>query len=282
MMRLSQRKDDFEIDQLEQKKMNELEIFSKLRYIMRLLEQILSSKIQDINDQRNEPDESIMFQQEIELILKELQNLNLTDKQFSFASKFKQKLLALPNATLNQKSFLKEAQFMLKLIQQTEKSIQELEILLINKDNVIKYFQMLLNNLNYYYEHQIQELQKDFYELLLSFKTILMLQYEIEFVSLPEKLKEIKQQQFCRLSFQFLKKQRLNNLKIKLQLIAFRQCFLHTLKIPLELQQLKNFINLDEFLLDVLCIFKILLVNSILQQSKVVRIFIQNILIHNV
>ncbi|CAD8181620.1 unnamed protein product [Paramecium pentaurelia] len=194
--RLSLRKQDLQLVQLEQKKINEFKIFQQLRYIMRLLESILLQTIQDINDQRNEPDESIMFQQEIELIKEELQNLDLADKQFSFANKFKQKLLAFPNATLNKNSFLKDAQCMLKLIEKTEKQVSELETLLLKKDNLIQYFQSLLNNLNFYYEKQIQELQKYFNELLQSFKTILMLQYEIESVSLPEKLIEIKQQ-YC-------------------------------------------------------------------------------------
>ncbi|CAD8092133.1 unnamed protein product [Paramecium primaurelia] len=113
---------------------------------------------------------------------------------------------------------------MLKLIEQTEKQIPELEILLHKQDNLIRQFYTFLDNLNFYYEYQIQELQKSFDELLLSFKTILMLQYEIESFSLPDKLTEIKQQQ---LSLQFLHKQGLNILKLKLQLITFRQCFLY-------------------------------------------------------
>ncbi|CAD8080537.1 unnamed protein product [Paramecium primaurelia] len=190
---------------------------------MRLLESILLQTIQDINDWRNEPDESIMFQQEIKLTKEELQNLNLADKQFSFANKFKQKLLAFPNATLNKNSFLKEAQCMLKLIEQTEKQVSEIETLLLKKDNLIQYFQSLLNNLNFYYEKQIQELQKYFNRLLQSFKTILMLQYKIESVSLPEKLIEIKQQYCYKLSYQFIQKQRLNILQQKQQLIAFKE-----------------------------------------------------------
>ncbi|CAD8098003.1 unnamed protein product [Paramecium primaurelia] len=197
--------------------MNEFQICQQLKYIMRILEQILSYAIQDVKDNRNEPDESIMLQQEIELIWKKLQNLQLTDKQFSFVNRFKQKLLALPNA-----------QCMLKLIEQTEKQVQQLEILLLQKDNLIQYFQGLLNRLNYYYEQQIQELQIQIKELNLSLKTFLILQYELE------SAKELQLQYSQKLSIQCIKKQRLNILKFKLQLIAYKGCFYNILTIPSE------------------------------------------------
>ncbi|CAD8105018.1 unnamed protein product [Paramecium primaurelia] len=252
IIRLSQRKQHCEIEEIKQKKINEFILFQQLKYIMRLLEQILLQAIQDIKDNRNEPDESIMLQQEIEHIQKKLQNLNFTDKQSSDVNKFKQKLLALPSATLNKRGFQKEAQCMLKLIQQTESKVSELEVLLIQKESLVKYFQSLLNNLYLYYEHQIQELEKYYNELIDSFKAILILQYEIESVSQPEKLKEIKSQYSQKLSFQCIQKQRLNMLKLKLQLIVFKECFQNTLTIPSEeFQQLKDVINLDDFLLDV-------------------------------
>ncbi|CAD8202024.1 unnamed protein product [Paramecium pentaurelia] len=141
---------------------------------------------------------------------------------------------------------------MLQLIEKTEKQVSELEISLLKKDTIIQYFNSLLNNLNIYYVHQIQELQKYFNEQLLSFKTILMLQYEIEFVSLPKKLKEIKQQYLQKLSFQCIHNQRLNILKFKLQLIAFKQFFQNIITIPSEeFLKLQVFINLDGFLIDV-------------------------------
>ncbi|CAD8173679.1 unnamed protein product [Paramecium pentaurelia] len=253
IIKLSKRKQNVQIKQLEQKKINEFNLYQQLKYIMRLLEQIISQAIQDIKDNRNEPDESIMIQQELVLIQKALQNLNLTDQQFSFAQEFKQKILVLSNASLSQNNFLKEAQCMLTLIQQTEKQVSKLEMFFLQKGNLIQYCQSLLNNLNQHYEHQIQELQKCFNEFLGSFKTVLILKNEIESAFEPEKFKEIKQQYSRKLLFFFMKKQRLNILKLKLQLIAFQECFKNILTIPSgEFQQLQDAINLDEYLLDVI------------------------------
>ncbi|CAK63129.1 unnamed protein product (macronuclear) [Paramecium tetraurelia] len=252
IIRLCFRKQNFQLEQLEQKKGNEFKIVQKLKYIMRLLEQILSQAIQDTKENRTEPDESRVIQQQIELIQKKLQNLNLTEKQFSFMNKLNQKLFALPNYALNQRSFLKEAQCMLKLIEQTEKQVSELEIFLIQKDNLIQYFKFQLNNLNTYYEHQVYKLQNYFTQLNLSLKTFLILQYEIESVSQPEKLKEIQLKYSQKVSFQCLLEQRLNMLKLSLKLIVFKECFQNILTIPSkEFKKLQYDINLDEFLIDV-------------------------------
>ncbi|CAD8092135.1 unnamed protein product [Paramecium primaurelia] len=67
ILELSLSEQHFQMEQLEQKKMNEFTILYQLKYFMRLLELILSQTIQDINDQRNEPDKSIILQQEISL-----------------------------------------------------------------------------------------------------------------------------------------------------------------------------------------------------------------------
>ncbi|CAD8118449.1 unnamed protein product [Paramecium primaurelia] len=219
---LSERKQYCEKEQLEQKKLNEINLFQQLKYLMRLLEQIIQEAIQDINDNRNEPYEGIMLQQEIEKIQKKLSNLNLKNKEFSVVNKLKQKLLALSSATLNKRSFQKEAECVLKLILQTEKKASELEVLLIQKENLI----------------QSKNFKKNFDEFIESFKAILILQDEIESVSQPEKLKEIKLQCSYKLSFQCMQKQRLNMQKLKLSSEEF--------------QQLKDVIKLDEFLHDII------------------------------
>ncbi|CAK70857.1 unnamed protein product (macronuclear) [Paramecium tetraurelia] len=253
IIRLSKRKQNFQLEQFDQKKNNEFQIFQQIKYILRLLEQILSQAIQDLNSKKNEPNESKVMQQQLEEIQKQLQNLNLTEENFSFLNKFQQKLIALISATPNLRSFLKEAQCMLKLIEQTVKQVSELEILLLQKKSLIQYFQCLLNNLNSYYEHQIQELQNQFNELNLRLQTFLILQYEIDTVSSPEQLKEIQKKYSQQVSFQFLHQQRLNILKLRSQLITFKECFQNIFSIPSqEFLKYLGEINLDGFPLNVI------------------------------
>ncbi|CAD8153742.1 unnamed protein product [Paramecium pentaurelia] len=102
-------------EQFKQEILFEYNILQQLKYLMRLLEQMLLKTIQEINDQRNrfskencETDEIKMLQQQKELIQAELKNLNLKDNQFSFVNEFQEKLHTLPIATLNQKNFLKK------------------------------------------------------------------------------------------------------------------------------------------------------------------------------
>ncbi|CAD8198450.1 unnamed protein product [Paramecium pentaurelia] len=254
IFQLNQKKNYCQTDQLQENDKLEFNNLFQLKYLLKLLEEILLQAVQEIRNKRNPfcnqdgiTDEIKILQQQKELIQEKLKNLNLKDNQFSFVNELQQKLLTLLIATLDYKSFLKKAHSILKLVEDSKKQIQTLEILLLQKNNFIQCFQSLLNQI--YFEED-QKIQKDFQESILSFKTILISQYEIESV---EEFGEIKQQISNMLSFQFVNNLRLNNLKLQLQLIALKESFQNIFLAKLkESQSLIEVIDLDEFLVNVI------------------------------
>ncbi|CAD8117148.1 unnamed protein product [Paramecium primaurelia] len=232
----------------------EFNILFQLKYLMQLLEEILLQAIQEIKNKINQlckqdglNDEIIILQQQKESIQEQLKNLNLKDNQFSFVNKLYQQLLDLLIATPDQKGFLKKAKSMLKLIEDSKKQILRLEEISLKK---CKFIESLLNHLYIEQDHMVDKIQKDVKKSILSFKAILISQYEIQSV---QEFGEIQQQISNILSFEFVYKLRLKNLKLKLMLTAMKESFQNIFLAQLEeFQQLQQVINLDEFLLNVI------------------------------
>ncbi|CAD8214878.1 unnamed protein product [Paramecium pentaurelia] len=255
--KLNQTNNHCQTEQFKQADKFEFNIFFKLKYLMKLLEEILLQAIQEITNKINQfckqdgmNVEIVILQQQKELIQEQLKNLNLKDNQFSFVNELQQQLLDLLIATLDQKSFLKKAYSMLRLIEDQKKQILMLEVISLKKYKFIECFQSLLNHLYFEQDYKVEEIQKDVNESILSFKTILISQYEIESVY---EFGEIQQQISNMLSFQFVYKLRLKNLKLQIQLTSLKESFQNIFLAQLEeFQQLQKVIDLDEFLVNVI------------------------------
>ncbi|CAD8113595.1 unnamed protein product [Paramecium primaurelia] len=257
IVKLNQNNNYCQTEQLKQANKFEFNILFQLKYLMKLLEEILQQAIQEIKNKRKQfrkqdgiNDEIIILQQQKELIQEQLKNLNLKDNQFSFVNKLQQQILDLLITTLDQKSFLKKAERILRLIKDSKNQILRLEIMSFKKCKFIECFQNLLNHLYFEQDHMVEKIQKDVNESILSFKAILISQYELEsiyeFVEIQQKISNM-------LSFQFVYKLRLNNLKLQFQLNALKESFQNIILAQLEeFQQLQKVIDLDEFLVNVI------------------------------
>ncbi|CAD8116746.1 unnamed protein product [Paramecium primaurelia] len=248
IFQLNQNNKYYQTEQLQQADKLEFNILFQLKYLMKLLEEILLQAIQEIKNQRNQfckqdsiNDEIIILQQQKELIQEQLKNLNLKDNQFSFVNKLQQQLLDLLIATLDQKSFLKKAERILRLIEDSKNQILRLEIMSLKKCKYNECFQSLLNHQYFEQDHMVEKFKK---------MSMNLFQYELESVY---EFGEIQQQISNMLSFYFLYKLRLNNLKLQLQLNALKESFQNIVLAQLEeFQQLQKVIDLNEFLVNVI------------------------------
>ncbi|CAK84033.1 unnamed protein product, partial (macronuclear) [Paramecium tetraurelia] len=232
------------LNQSNQKKSNEKHNFEKLDKFQRV-EEIL--KLYVIQDQRNQSqnqnviDDNDIIQEQSKSILEELKNIDFKEYKFSF--------LDLPITPQNRSKIRRKAE---KLIGIYQKEIQRLETDLI-QNNLLQYFQNLVNNLYLFYESKCNELQEKCSYINLHLKEIMIIMYQIETVPKILSLKTIKQSFANMHLLKCLENLRYNNLKLKLKLIDSKRSFSFIFEKakPEELGRLSEDINLDEFLLNV-------------------------------
>ncbi|CAD8103770.1 unnamed protein product [Paramecium sonneborni] len=251
IMRLNSRKQNYQIKQ--HKESNELNNFSQLKYLMKVLEQILSSHVQEFNymmgDENSKLEIQNLWTDERIYIQMELERLKLKNQ---FLDNLKKKLLTQLTLFLDQKNFLNAASSLIQVIKNSwiefeQQEQQEISSLQIN-NNVTLFFENQLNNLYLDYEEMNKELNNENNESLIFLKEIIQIKYEIGALLNPENPKEIKG------LIKYIQNLRFKNQKFHLKLDSIKKSFLNVLPQinPKELQKLKEFINLNEFLLSVL------------------------------
>ncbi|CAD8104196.1 unnamed protein product [Paramecium sonneborni] len=236
-VRLNQNKQNCQTQLLEFQ--NELNNFQQLKY---LIKNLRIRQMRKINLKFKMTEEKVKIQME-------LTKLTL---RHSFLDNFKKKLLALLAVSLNQQNFLKTASSLIQLITNSWKQLEQLERLEVTKlqknNNMIQYFEVQLNKLFLDYEEIDQELNHDNNESMFFLKEIIQIKQEIAPLLNPQNSKEIKG------LIKYIQNLRFKHLKLHLKLDTIKKSFLNMLAqtSPEELQQLLEFINLNEFLFSVI------------------------------
>ncbi|CAD8072777.1 unnamed protein product [Paramecium sonneborni] len=245
------------------KRMIEIISFYQLIYLIRFSESILKEQIQEIqqrNDERTgqkqqSAQNDINLKLINEIILKEIkQESNLSEKNQQMVNKVYQKFLDLTNTFQNLEKFKKDALSLLNLLESSQKQIKKSDIFSFQNQDLIIYFKYMQENLFYYFEEKNKIMKQGFEQCILILKKIMTIKYEIEIICSTEEEKSNFEGQFFSKDFENIEILRFEMQKQKLQLIIFQeqfQDFLTQAQSQQELEDMKECINLDNFLLDI-------------------------------
>ncbi|CAK64893.1 unnamed protein product (macronuclear) [Paramecium tetraurelia] len=152
IMKLNFRKNNDQIELIDQNKKIEFNNFFQLKFLLKLLEYVLLFSIQELkvsfDDQQNhtlnqnyKTDPIKILKEQKEFILQEIKNLELKDKKATLVNDLQMKLLALPDDSLDQKNFLEAAQNLIQFIADLKKEVENIEIsFLQNNNNLVQMF----------------------------------------------------------------------------------------------------------------------------------------------
>ncbi|CAK73532.1 unnamed protein product, partial (macronuclear) [Paramecium tetraurelia] len=240
------------LNQSKQKNGEEVKNFEKFNKLLRL-QQILQLYIILDQDQNQDQGSQTQHQKIVianndieewrKLIFDELNNIDFKEDKFS-------SLQLTSNLQNSKKKIRREVE---NLIENYQKEIQKLELSYIQND-LLQYFQILVNNLNLNYENKYYEFQNHFSEYYKYLQGIMIIMSKIETVPSRVDLKKVKQALSDLQLLKFLEKLRQSNLKLKLNLVASKKSFSFLLeKAKLEeLRKLSEIINLNRFLFNII------------------------------
>ncbi|CAK83934.1 unnamed protein product (macronuclear) [Paramecium tetraurelia] len=174
------------------------------------------------------------------LIFEELKNFDFKPYKYSF----------LESPYKNKSKVVGEVQ---ELIQIYQKEIYKLEINELQND-LLQYFQNLVNNLGQFYKNKCKEIQNTFSDFNLHLKETMIMMYQFEAVPKIAELNRIKQCFADKHFLEFVESLRFKILMLKIKLVASKKSFQLILEKgePEKLKGLSKLINIDEFLLNVI------------------------------
>ncbi|CAK92961.1 unnamed protein product, partial (macronuclear) [Paramecium tetraurelia] len=232
------------LNQSVSKNRNEHKDIQKLKNLFRLQEVLQLYIILNQRNPQNKKftDDNGVIQEWICLISEELTTIDLKEYKLPFL-----------DASATQQSRNQILVHVEKLIEILQKDIYKLEIKQI-QNNLLQYFQSLVNNLYLYYENVSSELSQNQLEFNLCLKEIMIIMYQIETVPQIFDLKKIKKALDDMHLLKFLDNLRCSNMRLKLKLVNSRKSFsiiLEKAKLD-ELRKLLEVIHLDQFLLNLI------------------------------
>ncbi|CAD8083708.1 unnamed protein product [Paramecium primaurelia] len=234
---------------------------------MRLTEYLQQEYIKEIQERNNEKSGLQQSNNEIdEIFLKEneiieqeiykLTKIKFQQKTQQIVNNFYQKLLTLSKVFQDKQKLKKESLSLLKFLENSQKQMKIVENSLIQKDNLVLYFQITIKNLIQYYKFEYEQFCAEFDDIILILKKIIIIKYEIEASFLSNQVKFQISENISEKKVNSIQKLRFQMQKEQLKLMIFKNTFQNILssaqQYTQELQQLKEIINLDEFLLDII------------------------------
>ncbi|CAD8166292.1 unnamed protein product [Paramecium pentaurelia] len=223
----------------------------QLTYFMKLTEYIQQEYIKEIQERNNEKSGLQQSNNEIdEIFLKEneiieqeickLTKIKFQQKTQQIINNFYQKLLTLSKVFQDKKRKKKESLSLLKFFENSKKQMKIVENSLLQKDNLVLYFEITIKNLIQYYKFEYEKFYAEFDGIIQILKKIMIIKKKSRFLKI------------------FLKKRLNQHLYVKaaIKINDFQEYLQNILssaqQYTQELQQLKEIINLDEFLLDII------------------------------